>query len=111
MARPFSSGPRHLGPERPLPRLSPEARRRNVRLLAYNTRFLGLPWVRVPYLASHLLGRMARQLPADWARLYGHEVCFAPDLRRHHALCASISRHNHGHLSYKPDIHRHAVME
>ena len=45
--------------------------------MAYNTRFLILPWVEVPHLASHLLGRMARMLPADWQRLYGHPVYFA----------------------------------
>ena len=39
---------------------SAEARRRNIRFLAYNTRFLILPWVQVPHLASHILGRMAR---------------------------------------------------
>ena len=73
----FSSGPRHLGPSDSFIGWSREARQRNLRLLAYNTRFLVLPWVRVPHLASHLLGRMARQLPADWARVYGHEVCLA----------------------------------
>jgi hypothetical protein len=40
--------------------------------LANNTRFLILPWVRVPQLASHLLGRAARRLAADWQRKYGH---------------------------------------
>jgi hypothetical protein len=33
--------------------------------------------VQVPHLASHLLGRMVRALPAQWERLYGHPVCFA----------------------------------
>jgi hypothetical protein len=50
------------------------ARRRHVRLLAYNPRFLILPWVRVPYLASHLLGRMAARLSADWQQTYGHPI-------------------------------------
>jgi len=36
-----------------------------------------LPWVQVPHLASHLLGRMVRMLPAEWARTYGHPVWFA----------------------------------
>jgi hypothetical protein len=45
-----------------------------VRLIAYNTRFLILPWVRVPHLASHLLGRVARQISGDWERLYGHPI-------------------------------------
>lgn len=73
----WSSAPRHLGPSDRYIGWSPEARRRNLPLLVYNTRFLVLPWVRVPHLASHLLGRVVRRLPSDWARLYGHEVCFA----------------------------------
>jgi hypothetical protein len=36
-----------------------------------NSRFLILPWVQVTGLASHLLGRCARQLPQDWHRQYG----------------------------------------
>jgi hypothetical protein len=39
-----------------------------------NTRFLILPWVKVKYLASHLLGLMARRISADWQRIYRHEV-------------------------------------
>jgi hypothetical protein len=42
--------------------------------LANNTRFLVLPWVRVPHLASHLLGQIARRLSADWMAKYGHEI-------------------------------------
>jgi hypothetical protein len=48
-----------------------EARRRNIRFLAYNTRYLILPWVRVPHLASHILGKMTSQLSQDWERMYG----------------------------------------
>ena len=33
-------------------------------------RFLILPWVRVPHLASHLLGQLARRLPSDWRERY-----------------------------------------
>ena len=51
-----------------------EARERNVHLLAYNTRFLILPWVRVEHLASHILGRMAKRVPQDWQRLYAHPI-------------------------------------
>jgi hypothetical protein len=35
-----------------------------------------LPWVTVPHLASHVLGRMARALSADWQRVYGHPIYF-----------------------------------
>jgi hypothetical protein len=45
--------------------------------VAYNTRYLILPWVQVPHLASHLLGRMVRLLPSEWERVYGHPVWFA----------------------------------
>lgn len=53
---------------------SKEARERNRHLLAYNTRFLILPWVRVPHLASHLLGRIARSISADWQKIYHHPI-------------------------------------
>ena len=53
---------------------SAEARRKNIRFLAYNTRFLILPFVDVEHLASHILGRMARLLAEDWNRIYGHPV-------------------------------------
>jgi hypothetical protein len=33
-----------------------EARRRNISFVAYNTRFLILPWVRVSHVASHIPG-------------------------------------------------------
>ena len=50
------------------------ARERNLGLLTNNTRYLVLPWVRVPHLASHLLGLIARRIRADWQAKYGHPV-------------------------------------
>lgn len=70
----WSSGPWHMGPRDRYIGWSPAVRRRQLHLLAYNTRFLILPWVEVPHLASHLLGRMARQLSADWQTVYGHPI-------------------------------------
>lgn len=49
-----------------------ETRRENLQNLANNTRFLVLPWVRVPHLASHLLGQVARRIDADWKAKYAH---------------------------------------
>ena len=72
----WCSAPRHLGPRDRFIGWSQEARKRNVRYIAYNTRFLILPWVEVPHLASHILGRMARLLPEDWERIYGHTLHF-----------------------------------
>ncbi len=73
----WSSAPRHLGPRDRHIGWSADARRRHIRFVAYNSRFLILPWVEVPHLASHLLGRMVRMLPGEWERLYGHPVYFA----------------------------------
>jgi len=73
----WQSAPRHLGPRDRHIGWSAETRRKNIRYVAYNSRFLVLPWVEVRYLASHLLGRMARMLPAEWERVYGHPVYFA----------------------------------
>jgi len=42
--------------------------------VANNSRFLILPWVRVPELASHILGRVARRIAVDWQVRYGHRV-------------------------------------
>jgi len=73
----WSSAPRHLGSRDRYIGWNAEARRRNIRFIAYNTRFLILPWVRVPHLASHLLGRMAAVLSDDWQRMYSHPIYFA----------------------------------
>ena len=43
-------------------------------LLTNNTRFLVLPWVEVPHLASHLLACLARRICADWKSKYGHPI-------------------------------------
>jgi hypothetical protein len=73
----WSSAPRHLGSRDRYIGWSAEARRRNIRFIAYNARFLILPWVSVPHLASHILGRVARGLSDDWERMYGHPIYFA----------------------------------
>ena len=73
----WSSAPRHLGSRDRYIGWDAEARRRNIRFIAYNTRFLILPWVRVPHLASHILGKVTRALSDDWERMYDHPVYFA----------------------------------
>ena len=72
----WSSAPRHLGSRDRYLGWDGEARRRNIRFIAYNTRFLILPWVRVEHLASHILGRMAARISQDWQRMYGHPIYF-----------------------------------
>lgn len=49
-------------------------RERNLQRLTNNTRFLVLPWVFVPHLASHVLGLIAHRIRADWQEKYGHPV-------------------------------------
>lgn len=70
----FCSAPRHLAPRDRFIGWNTETRRRNIRLIAYNTRFLILPWVTVPHLASHLLGRVAAIVARDWEQMYAHPV-------------------------------------
>jgi hypothetical protein len=70
----WSSSPRHLGARDRFIGWDPETRRAHIHFLAYNTRFLILPWVKVPHLASHLLARTARMISADWEKLYHHPI-------------------------------------
>jgi hypothetical protein len=51
---------------------SDSERRRNLQLIVNNARFLILPWVRVPGLASKILSRCSRQLRGDWEKHYGY---------------------------------------
>jgi hypothetical protein len=49
-------------------------RQENLNLTTNNTRFLILPWVKVPHLASWILGQATRRLGADWHKKYGHWI-------------------------------------
>ena len=49
-----------------------EQRRDHLHQVIDNARFLILPWIHSPNLASHLLARLARRLPRDWERRYGY---------------------------------------
>ena len=49
-------------------------RETNLRYLTNNMRFLILPWVRVPHLASHILSRITRCISNDWQEKYGHSI-------------------------------------
>ncbi len=73
----WSSAPRHLGSRDRFIGWSQPARKRNIRFIAYNTRFLILPWIRVPHLASHILSRVTATLSSGWERMYGHPIWFA----------------------------------
>ncbi len=72
----WSSSARHIGCRDKFIGWSADVRKRNLSLIAYNSRFLILNWVRIPYLASHLLGRMAKIVATDWERFYNHRIHF-----------------------------------
>lgn len=70
----WCSAPRHIGVRDRYLGWGREDRLANLHKIAVNTRFLILPFVHVPHLASHLLGRMARRISGDWERVYEHPV-------------------------------------
>jgi len=51
-----------------------ERREVNLCYMANNSRFLILPWVNIPHLASHILSRVSKRLSSDWREKYGHPV-------------------------------------
>jgi len=72
----FSSAPRHIGCRDKFIGWDQQTRRTNLSLMVYNSRFLILPWINIPYLASHILSRIAGILPKDWLSLYHHPVYY-----------------------------------
>lgn len=86
----WSSAPRQLNLRDQFVGAPKEHYRHRLHLIAYNTRFLVLPWVVVPHLASHLLGRIARRISADWQSLYHHPLCLLEsfvDTQRFRGTC------------------------
>ena len=72
----WSSAPRHIGCRARFIGWSAHSRKANIHLLAYNSRFLILPWVRVGCLASHILARMAKIVCQDWQAVYRHSIYY-----------------------------------
>lgn len=86
----FSSAPRHIGCRDQFIGWRKETRLNNLHLMAYNSRFLILPWVKVRYLASHLLSQAAKRLSDDWQALYNHPVYYLEtfvDTERYTGTC------------------------
>ncbi len=53
---------------------SPGEREQNLGMICNNTRFLILDWIKVPHLASHVLGACLRRLSQDWKKYYGMDI-------------------------------------
>ncbi len=51
---------------------SSNQRLRNLPWVINNTRFLIMPWVEVPCLASHILGKINRRISTDWYKRWGY---------------------------------------
>ncbi len=69
---------------------SDEQRKSNLHGVVNNTRFLILPWVVVPNLASRILSLAARRLPDDWNKLYAYRPLLLETFvhaERHTAAC------------------------
>src|ERR1039457_1988296 len=69
---------------------SQTARQVHLPLVVNHSRFLILPWVRVPNLASHILSRAARQMPLDWWAAYRAQPVLLEtlvDATRYHGGC------------------------
>ena len=56
---------------------STSARSKNLFLIVNNTRFLILPWVHIPCLASHLLSQNLKLLSSHWYRWYNYSPVLA----------------------------------
>jgi hypothetical protein len=70
----WSSAPRQLDLRDQFVGAPKEAYGHHLHCIAYNTRYLLMPWLAVSHLASHLLGRVARRMSADWQALYHHPI-------------------------------------
>ncbi len=72
----WSSAPRHIGCRDRFIGWDKPVREKRIHLMAYNSRFLILPWYSVPNLGSYILSRMAARLSDDWTAVYNHPVWF-----------------------------------
>jgi len=82
---------RYIGWETP-------TRRQRLHLVANNTRFLILPWVRVRHLASKILATSLRRVSADWQYVWGHGLVLAEtfvDAERFAGTCYRASNWKH----------------
>lgn len=70
----WSSAPWYIGARDRFIGWSAQTRQSNLSLIVNNTRFLVLPWVKVPHLASHLLALNRHRISEEWGRIYNHPV-------------------------------------
>jgi hypothetical protein len=86
----WSSAPRHIGVRDKFIGWKKPVREKRLNYMAYNSRFLILPWVKVKFLASHILGLAARRISGDWMVRYNHPVYYLEtfvDTERFYGTC------------------------
>jgi len=86
----WSSAPWYIGARDRFIGWSSETRQKNLSLIINNIRFLVLPWVKVPHLASHLLALNRRRISEDWNSIYNHPIYLAEtfvDTERFRGTC------------------------
>ena len=69
-------------------------KRKNLHLIANNSRFLVLPWIQLKHLASKVLALNLKRLSNDWHKVYNHSVFLAEtfvDLSRFKGTCYKAS--------------------
>ena len=80
---------------------SPSQRKKHLHQLAANSRFLILPWVQIPNLASHVLALNIARLPNDWRHHFNHRLLLLEtfvDGRYFEGTCYKASNWQHiGH--------------
>jgi hypothetical protein len=72
----FSSAVRHLKCRDQFIGWSKTQRAANLHLIAYNTRFLILPWVSIYCLASQVLSKIVKVVSHDWGNYFNHPIYF-----------------------------------
>lgn len=72
----WSSAPRHIGVRDNFIGWTQKDREKNLFLIAYNSRFLILPWIQVSCLASHILAQMTKIVQRDWESIYKHPIYY-----------------------------------
>jgi hypothetical protein len=69
----FAAGSWRLGSRDRYIGWTDEQREANLKLVVNNARFLIMPWIYSPNLASRILGGIAKQLPLDWEARYNYQ--------------------------------------
>ena len=94
----------------------PPTRQRNLPLVVNHARYLILPWIRLPCLASHLLALAARRLPQDWHDRYRQRPVLLEtfcDATRFRGTCYRAANWIHvGHTQGrgKLDVHHRSAL-